>query len=298
MNNENSKHKKKIKEYLDLSIAELIILQLLSRYQMPFVRYSLYLELNQFIQNSDEKAISVSSFYNSLKNLEKRGIIKSNIRNDGKARTIEPNQRTKSIVEMIMQNLLKISTINIYDFQYEILEKILDKIGLNHFNTLLTTFFFEYIDLRLFHEYVKIADEVSILTKNETYDVLIKMGLEGIRKASIYNGIIREPNDFFDIIILPFYFYNPDFLEMKKINILKESIRVTKKNGIIILTAMSPLPKTQNFFADELIRLYNEFNAYKEITQEEMSNDMIEAGFTKIDIFNHRGILIGIGWTK
>jgi DNA-binding PadR family transcriptional regulator len=58
---------------VDLSILDLITLELLIKKREPVVRYSLYVEVEEFFKESKE--IPSSSFYNNLLNLEKKGFI-------------------------------------------------------------------------------------------------------------------------------------------------------------------------------------------------------------------------------
>ena len=87
-----------VNDLSNLSLFEIIILQLLLQHSKSVVRHALYLEVNQFLQNEEfkkkkinsditgseasyysflrnQKMRSTSSFYNSLDNLNKLGFV-------------------------------------------------------------------------------------------------------------------------------------------------------------------------------------------------------------------------------
>lgn len=108
--------------------------------------------------------------------------------------------------------------------------------------------------------------------------------------------MIREPNDVFDLVAFSGYCKNPDLYDMTRIELLKEVVRVTKIGGVIILTARANMPETQNFFANKLLRSYSESVNERTFSEKELSEDLINAGLTKYEIFNYEGMLTGIGW--
>ncbi len=299
-----------IGDFASFSIVEIITLQTLLRHREPIKRYALYLEVNQlvhpFIYNSKtsesekeyekflQKSLSTSSFYNSLNTLNKKGLIIFNKSKKDKVDTIEATEETNVALNAIRQFFLKIM-VSDYEYLIDMSETILGKIGLKRVNTLLTVWLSELVDVNLITYFTKVADEISILSRSELHKDLIKIGLESINYSRIHNNIIREPNDFFDVVAVPSYRRNPDFFGLSRIDLLKELVRVTKKDGVIVMTGRKELPTTQNFYANELLAEYNKAVSERIFSEEELKQDMNEAGLTRIEVFDYQGLIVTIG---
>jgi hypothetical protein len=102
------------------------------------------------------------------------------------------------------------------------------------------------------------------------------------------------PNEFFDGVIVPVYKQNPKFFKMSRQEILTEIKRVCKQEGLIGLVAIAPVPLTENFFMNELIKLYNLALNNRIFTEVELTKDMQDAGLKDIKIYRHEGLLIGV----
>ena len=304
----------KIGDFANLSIVEILTLQRLLQHQKPVVRYILYQEVNQLIHperlkyssaeeilsNSlkEEKAdLSTSSFYNSLNTLEKRGLVAFYYKQGKKKQieTVEATKMTKSTILALEHYFLR-SVVNDYEYLVNLAEKMLDIIGQSHFETLITVWLSDLLDLNLLKYFTKIANEVSILSKAEIYEDLVKIGLKNINYTNMYNKVIREPNDFFNLAVVPSYRRNIEFFGLSRIDLLKELIRVTKKGGIVIISGRTAFTSTKNYYADELLKRYSESISERIFDEKELKDDMIKAGLTKVDSFDFEGLTITVGW--
>jgi hypothetical protein len=99
-------------------------------------------------------------------------------------------------------------------------------------------------------------------------------------------------------VIIPVYKKNPKFYDLNRNQILKESSRVIKPKGKIILVSIAEIPFTENIFLNELIKLYNISLNNRIFSRRELETDLIGAGFIDVEIFDHQGLLIGIGRKK
>ncbi len=110
------------------------------------------------------------------------------------------------------------------------------------------------------------------------------------------NNVIMEPKDIFDLAIIPEYEKEPEFFGLSRIDIIKELIRVVKQGGIVVIFVRSSIPQINHFYAKELLNKYEESISGRIFTKEEVEEDLKAAGFTKYDIFDFDGIIIGIGF--
>ncbi|MFX1445585.1 MAG: transcriptional repressor [Promethearchaeota archaeon] len=304
----------KIGDLANLSIVEILTLQRLLQHQKPVVRYILYQEINQLIHpdkkkyNSAEEILSnslkeerpdlsTSSFYNSLNTLKKKGLVAFNYKLGIKKQieTIEATKTTRLAILALEHYFLR-TTVSDFGYLLKVGEKILDIIGQSHLETLITVWLSDILDLNLLEYFTKIANEVSILSKVDIYEDLVKIGLKNINYTNMYNNVIREPNEFFNLAVVPSYKRNLDFFGLSRIDLLKELIRVTKKDGVIIISGRTAFSSTQNFYADELLKRYSESISERIFSERELKDEMFNAGLSKVETYNFEGLIIAIGW--
>jgi len=307
-----------IAEFSHLSIAEIIALLFLGRYKDPIVRHTLYTEIKQLIEfkendpyknkrdtreesskkffnaiNGDKKYYS-SSFYNSLNNLHEKGLLQINKKKEkGTKSTIGPTPYTQFVPKLLLKFLINN---NIMDSPEFFLEEIMEKIGNKKFEKVLSIWFSEYEVLSIVKQLSKFASEVFILSKNVSNGDLNKGKLNNTSHIEMIekDKMFSIPNEFFDGVLVPVYKQNPKFFEMSRQEILTEIKRVCKQEGLIGLVAIAPVPLTENFFMNELIKLYNLALNNRIFTEEELTKDMQNAGLKRIKIYRHEGLLIGV----
>jgi len=302
------------KDLSSLSLVELITLRKLLDHRGPVVRFMLYQEINQFInpkrnhnsENSEEifsndlqqPDLSTSSFYNSLKSLEGNGLISFIKRKQkGKERivAVEATNKARLAIQGITGQFLSME-INDFDYMVKVFGNGMKKIGISHFSNILLVNLTEGIDSRFMKLAFSLADEVFLLSDKGVYESMVKMGFEKLKSSVMFNNVIREPKNIFDIAIIPEYEKEPNFFGLSRINILKESIRVVKQEGVVVLTGRSSIPQVDNFYVNELLSKFEESISGRIFTEEEIKEDMIEAGFTKYEIVDYQGTIVGFGW--
>jgi hypothetical protein len=305
-----------IAEFSDLSIAEIIALLFLGRYKDPVVRHTLYTEIRQLIEFkendpyknerdtteesskrffeaiNEEKKYYSSSFYNSLKNLYEKGLLRINKKEKGTKSTIVPTPYTQFVPKLLLKFLINN---NIMDSPEFFLKEIMKKIGNQKFGKVLSVWFSEYEVLSIVKQLSKFATEVYILSKNVSNGDLNKSDMNNTTHIEmIGKQQFSTPNMFFDGVLIPVYKKNPKFFAMSRQEILSEVKRVCKEEGLIGLVAIAPVPLTDNFFMNELIKLYNLALHNRIFTEEELTKDMKDAGLKNIKIYPHKGLLIGV----
>lgn len=275
----------------DLTVLDLITLELLSKKKEPTVRYSLYIEIKEFFKN--KKDIATSSFYNNLSNLKKKGFIsfsRSEVKKN-KTDLIETTPLAKNAIKSV-NNYFMSALVHLANVGNE---QILELMGEDHFEKGLVVSMSDFLNLDLFPFLVGIVDKLYILTKEEVFRDLLALGFKNFELSKIDNGIIREPENFFDISVIPFYFRNPENYEITRIELLKELIRVTKSESWIVIASRAKLPKTQNYFANEVLRIYGESLENRTFTVEVFRDDMKKAGLMEIKTLEYQGMLAAIG---
>ena len=300
------------KNLSSLSLIELITLQKLLDHRSTVVRFILYQEINQFInpkrnnKNSEEifhnslqlPNLSTSSFYNSLKSLEANGLvsfIKRKQKGKEKIIAVEATEKAKLSIKGITNHFLSM-TIDDFDYLVKIFGELIKKIGIPHYSNALVVNLTEAIDIRLMGLAFSLVDEVFLLSNKDIYESMVKMGFDKLKSTVMFNDVIREPKDIIEIAVIPEYEKEPNFFGLSRIDLLKELIRVVKQGGLVIFMVRSSLPQIENFYVKELLNRFEESISGRIFTKEEIEEDLKAAGFTRYEIFDFQGIVVGIGW--
>jgi DNA-binding PadR family transcriptional regulator len=317
--------KLRIGNLIDLSFVEIITLNLLLEYGKPIVRYTLYVIVNELIQNNKinvnkfknlnlsayearylnyikkkEKSnsdLSTSSFYNNLSNLEKRGLVKFNVNHKGRVKTVEATPLTNYLLKYLLQFFMDSSVIpDVIQFDEGLKERIKNISNKDHLENIMGVWFSKHIFLRLVNLFKTLADEVFILSKKENYDSYIETELMDIHISKVYKKRIREPNDVIEMVAIPDYRKNTNFFGMSEVEVLKELHRILQPGGMIIVVTKADFPLTDDITADLLLKIYKESISDTLFTEEELKKDLEKAGFTKNKMINYQGCVVGIGW--
>ncbi len=309
-----------IADFIDLSLVEILTLELLIRHSEPTVRHTLYNEVSQFLLSErtsldtvdlkklssgekryfnflqNKKKLSTSSFYNSLKNLETRGLIKSNYNVRGKIDTIEMTNLTNPLIDVVLKHFIRFGIRTEYTKMEEMKEFILSKVNRAKFDSVLVIWLNEFLDLRIFRMAHEVSDTMLVLSKSDFTKDLIQSGLQRVGHSTINNDQIREPNKSFDLVFFPFFYKESDILGLNTEFLLREAKRVTKRGGIILITAQIKLPKAGGYLADKLLEMYEQANQQTIYEESELEDYFNRVGITKTEIINFGGELIGIGY--
>lgn len=309
-----------IADFIDLSLVEVLTLQLLLRHTEPIIRHTLYLEVIQFLQSErtsldtldspnlsssekrylqflrNKKKLSTSSFYNNLKILEKMGLISCMYNAKGKVEAIEKTDLTGPFMDVTLQHFITFGVRAEKSIMVSMQKAIFEKIKKTSFECILVIWLNEFFDIQIIRLAYEASESLFILSRTDFSKDLINRGLENVKSSSIYNRKIREPNEAFDMVFLPFYYKDSKIFDIDRIDLLKEAARVTKKTGVVIITAQSKLPKVEGYVASTILGLYEKANHHTIYEIDELEKDYSEAGFSKWEVFEHKGDIIGIGW--
>lgn len=305
-----------IGEFASLSIIELLTLQRLTQHHEPVVRYILYQEVNQILnpkiknhltgQDIFEDALkpsslSTSSFYNSLRTLEKKELVSFKFTKESdkgskkKIEAVEATEKAREALESVMSYFLY-SMIDDLEYLKKLAEELLKRVGKVHFPTILTVSLIEEVDLNLLRFFSSLTDQLFMLSKENVFENLTKLGFEKLHHTTMINNVIREPDNIFDVSVVPGYEREPDFYGLTRIDLLKQLKRVTIKEGFVILVVRSEMPEVANFYARELLKAFSFAVEGRIFTKEELEADLKAAEFKKFETFEFHGLIVGIGY--
>lgn len=316
-----------IKHIVNLSIVDMIMLQLLLKHEKPIVRHILYNEISQFLTREkkkvvksvkfdnrspgakefkelleNDKKLSTSSFYNSLKNLEGKGLVKSNKDGKNKIVSVEATQYTEILINTISKHVIRFGLIesekskNLPFILREIIKKETAKQeGINKLETTLYISFSDFINPKCIQVLFNATNNLFVLLREEIAENIPKFGLK-IQTTSIFNKTIREPDNFFDTVVIPYQFKKTDLKDITKEIILKEAFRIVKENGLVFIYGYTDLPDIEHALLNVFINWVK--NVYTDIetsSEEKFKKDLINAGAKETKVFVYKGHLFGIG---
>lgn len=249
-------------------------------------KHHLFLEVDQFFNH--QKKISTSSFYNSLTKMNKLGLIEE-IPGTGKKSEIKASDTTYEILDM-MSNFLISSTMDMTEIEIDFIGEIEKRIKMKSLGEVLVLDTSKYIDLHLI-EYLKDrAKTISILSLDENrQDLLID---ENIYTTQMRNDIIREPDASFRSIIIPVYLQKL----FRNTNLLAETYRILKPDGVMIITALSQFQSNENYFINSLLEKFKRILNYRLVSKDDLEDELMIVNPKKVEIFDHHGMMIGILW--
>ena len=295
-----------ISDFSDLSLSEVITLQFLVRYSHPVVRHTLYNEVKQFIEFQEEspyketeffknlkikKKLTTGKFYHSLSKLKDKGLLEF----DGEIGkvSLKATHYTNYVSKLLMKFIINNDIMNSQEYRDEFSTKFLSKMGHVRFNRILSLWLSEYIPYSIAEQISKYSEESYILAKNEIIDTNGKENSD--ITTQMIGKQIDKPANVFDSAIIPVYKRNPKFHDMTNTEILKEISRVTKPEGIIVIIAIADIKETGNIFIDEILKVYRTALINRMANYEELEQEFKRAGISMVEIYEHQGLLIGIG---
>ncbi|TXT58547.1 MAG: hypothetical protein BAJALOKI2v1_350042 [Promethearchaeota archaeon] len=306
---------------MDLSVVELLILELLIRHTQPVKRYILYEEVNEYLKQDGNKKIpsikkpsheesnflnyikdkknspyliSKGSFYYSLNSLEKRGFVKFRMDSKGKIKTVEKTEISLMLIENMIEHFIRFVGVA-YDFSIvkELVDLLLERIGKKEIESILVVWLYLAFDMRLLKILENLSKKLFILSRIEEKDRFKEVGLMDIEISSILNEKIREANDIFDIVAIP-YSSRYGLNGMKLIDILNEGMRVLKRDGVLVAIMEKEAPVVDHAGLDRLRELYNKANEEEIYTKKEILEILDRLSIDKFEIQNlakHRVLL-------
>jgi hypothetical protein len=312
-----------IRDIGNLSIVELLMLQKLLRHRKPVVRHILFNEISQFLRSEQEKVMdlinlhdpppgaqkfyrflksekkfSSSSFYHSLDNLESKGLVKFNYDDKNKVVSVEATNYTEILNSTVLKHIIKFGLFEAEQNRIlpNVIKEAIKLIERKKIGTMLYVWFSDIIDVEFVNTISMITDNLFLLSKKEVFENGIKFGLTNVHYSTLFNDIIRESDNFFDVVIISHYNKNDNLNGISRKTILKEAVRITKDNGIVIIYGFLPIPDINHGILNVFIKWVK--NIYQDViffTEEQFKNELLNVGMQEVDVFTHKGHLFAIG---
>ena len=287
---ENNSGKLSIDESRYLNVIELFLLHTLRSFPQGIVRFPLLHELNDYLVDKNE--LSRGGFYNSLKRLEKMGLVEVSDRTKSEPASVSTTKIANETLKELSKFLifLSIDYSKVYtEILPELNKKLIDSVDIPLDSILVITF--EKSFDRLISIIKSLSKDISILCSEEIFSKYYKNYSENFHLTEIRRNMIREPDDVFDVTILSNYNKEADFSNY----LLKEAFRITKPKGKILVFATADLPKTDNFMINSLITTLQESKFFFTSSKEHLKKDLEDLKLENLEVMDIKGILVGFG---
>jgi len=317
-----------IKDISNLSIIDMVMLQLLLKHDKPIVRHILYNEILRFLTKEKQKVVSSTSFneapagakefqkylkkpnkfsssslYYSLDNLESYGLVKYNRDENNRVISVEATQYTEILINTILKHVIKFGLIDVEQNKFlpkiikEVVEeKVLADLQDKKFGTMLYIWFSNIVNAKCISFFSTIANNLFILSNKEAFENVSKLGIENVQYSSLFEKTIRESDNFFDGVIIPYHFKGTSFKDVSKKAILQEAFRIVKENGVVIIHGYTDVPDIDHAFLNIFTHWVN--NIYTDVefySVEKFKKELLETGAKEVEVFVYKGHLFGIG---
>ncbi len=280
-------------DVIALSISQVFVMVMMSAFPEGTVRYNLFQSINSYL--SENKRISASSFYNSLKRLEEKGFIRISTDESGKASLVHLTSKADNVFKQIGY-IFSFTGFNFRAFLPGLASKIIKKLALaQELNSIIIISQEAGLDVHSYPIYENLAKHVHSVATDESYQRYILPYSPEIHQSKILNKKIREPDGEFDACFLSAYQNRNEFFNLSPIELLREAVRVTKSAGLVIIITFSVPNKTNHFIIDSFIEMVISNPFMANISENEVLHDLNEVGLKDVSISNFNGVILGFG---
>ncbi|MHA1966436.1 MAG: hypothetical protein ACW964_01415 [Candidatus Hodarchaeales archaeon] len=278
---------------IDLSISQVFIMIMLSSFPGGTVRYNVLKSVNSYL--SPNKKISASSFYNSLKKLEKMQLIEISSDKTDKASLVHTTSNTNKALKQI-GSLISVTGLNFSEILPSLATQIVNQLGIvEEIGSILVISQDIAMDVHLYPFVEQYAEHINAVASDESYNRYILPYSSKVHQTRILNNKIREPDNEFNGCLLPTYQRRKEFFNLSSIELLKEAVRVTKTNGLVAIISFNIPNKTNHFIIDSFIDMINLNPSMVSVTENEVQSDLITAGLKNVSVSNFNGVILGFG---
>jgi hypothetical protein len=174
---------------------------------------------------------------------------------------------------------------------------LIDKYGNRIFQNIVASQLFVSFD-RFLH--IPILDTISeygtrnsFLASDEDYDKTNQQSTHDLHISRIEEGIIKEPDNFFDRVIL--YRYHPNALLYSNSGerIIEEAFRIVRPDCEIVIIGLDEIPKTNNLILESMVS-----DVLEEQLPSKISDDFAEFLLTDKYEITYNEVIQGIRFIK
>lgn len=300
--NETNSLEIKFIDIFDLSLIELTILNYLVNNEGKILRFDLYKQINSLL--APFKNLSTSSFYNSLKKLENRGFLKSvkTDNKDPKSMAITKDKKAEVALGFMfyyfIQHSLSLSSKGDNDPSNIIktlcMKENFDSVMVIDPETSSSTKLITSIiptAVETLRSIARASKNIYLLSTEELYDYYISQGINKLQSSQIREeGIIREAENTFDLIVFPLYDKNIIFNDLNYRDLLKEAKRLLMKGGNLVVIHLEEFQLTNNYFLDHFSKSLRLSGYIAAFDTDQIMNDLLEIGYENLQITKNMGI--------
>ncbi len=278
-------------ELMGLSMAELVFLQHLLNYSGSVVRFALLQEINAYMVR--EKKISPSSFYHSLNKLHEKGFVTFEKAEDEKISAVKATPLARLALAEASRILL-IGAIDVYSFSKRLLNQVLKQFQVDQeLNTVLLVPMDLFVSVKIINLVGSFTNNPYVLASEQQFDRLKIRGLaENMEQSKLSGGRIREPNDYFDAVVLFRWGPSEPMYRISREKLIEELVRVLKPGGLFFVSGMKKIVKTHHFLLDGIAEALSNAYFLQEISEEDLKDDLEKFGFVDITFLEYEGLLV------
>ncbi|MFW9995158.1 MAG: hypothetical protein ACFFD4_24185 [Candidatus Odinarchaeota archaeon] len=293
-----------LNDILDLTVFDVFVLFYLLIFSGGSVRFALLQDLDTFFSTSRgggsldfkfKKQLSPSSFYNTLKKLEKKGLTIT-VDKGGNVRTVEATPLAREALKTISLFTLAASFDLSKEFSF-LEEAMIKEFGMGHLESLLFVSLDRFYLLTMVKKFSKseFIDTLYILADEEILERYFDKELADIQLSTILSSRIREPNDFFEGTLIYRYRAIDDFYGITGRELLKEAVRVTKPGQPVIVVSWTGMETDNSIIGSVIEELLAASPFFFKTTKQEVMDDMKNAGISEPKILDLRGGFLAWG---
>lgn len=274
---------------VDISMFDFLILQHISYYTKPVVRFQIY----EDIVSQLPITITPPKIYYALDKYKDKGLIQYIEGNTTRSIHIKQTDLLQKVITQIFRSLL-ITYIDSNNNFKIIFEKYIEKLELSlpignlllvgsQVNEIFDTSKYEYL--------ANYVEELSVLVDN---DILIENKIPSsevnYQVVNYKNSKIKESENYFDITLFIGIEHYMDDNDLNQI--LSELYRVTKSGGKIIINSTSQIPNPKHYLLHDIIGQITTIKNYKPKTSQEINNLISHLEFRSSTIIDDDGVII------
>ncbi|MHA2250514.1 MAG: hypothetical protein ACXAD7_09130 [Candidatus Kariarchaeaceae archaeon] len=278
----------------DIDIIDMFIIQNLMRYpNSDLLAIDLKKQLDATLPVKNK--IYTSKFYNKLRKLKELGFLNFQ-QIDKKIQSIEATQKAAFAMAEI-RTISLFATSQFPDLVEEMIPIYLNHLNINFdgspiYDNVLLISLEHGKDLRVFEKLIQFGKSTYLV--NIHHDDEFPINDVSVRLLEQKEGTIFIPDGFFDAVIMIGFDCNSVSVE-DNINWIKETYRLLKPEGILHVSSLSELKKTNHFLIDSFIDELHDNPLFRHVSIDELQNFIDKVGFYDTGIFEYKGMVLGYG---
>ena len=291
-------------EIHDLSFIELLTINYLTNINRKILRFELYKAINRLLYPM--KKLSTGSFYNSLKKLAKRGFLFSETlkEKENKSSFVWLTGKGKSVVGFHQYYLMQHSIISTTIADQEIIHTITQLTTKQEFESImviepdmetspgLVTSIIPMATETL-KSLGKISKRIFLLSTEILHAQYLSEGVSNINRSQILeDGVIREPNNYFDLIIFPLYGRNIDYYGKNYVEILTETKRLLTEGGHLLVVHHESIESSESHYIYSFMNQLSTSGYYYPHLRTQTRQELLDLGFNQVTEQSVMGLVL------